>query len=95
MKDLLEKRIDASDEKIASLQLQIGGQLFAGAVRRSDEGDGLFEILTVGHSPDRQPLMVRVTFRGDACEAIFEPHEKQSSDIFVPKKSGLVIPGVS
>lgn len=100
MKDLLERRIDASHEtddlgaKIAPLQILVGGQLFAGAVKRSDEGDGFFEILTVGHSPDQQSFMVKVTFRGDACEAIFEPHEEQS-DIFVPKKRGLVVPGVS
>lgn len=92
MKDLLEKRIDASEEETAVLQLQIGGQLFAGAVRRSDEGNGLFEMLTVGQMSDGQARMLKVTFPGDACEAIFEPHDEPS--ILVPKKNGLVVPGM-
>jgi hypothetical protein len=95
MKNLLQKRIDASDDKTASLQLLIGGQLFAGAVRCSDEGDDLFELLTVGQDQNGQPHMLKVTFSGDACEAIFEPHEEPPPSILMPKKRGLVVPGVS
>lgn len=91
IEELLLKRIEEADEGLASLQLQIGGQSFAGAVKKSKAGDGYYELLTAGRHQDGEVFMVKCTFAGEDLEVIFEPYEEES-DIIKPK-GGIIVPG--
>lgn len=88
---LLLKRIEATEEGMAALQLQISGQIFAGAVKKSNEGEGLYEILTAGQHQNGEMFMVKCTFSGDDLQVIFEEHYEDESNIIKP--DGIIIPG--
>lgn len=99
MKKLIDRLIaDAppENEGAVSLQIQLGGSTFAGAVKHSNE-DGLYEMITIGQNPQtRQPMGIRVYLKADAIEAVFAPMEgEMPKGLSLPSKSGLVIPGMS
>ena len=98
MKAVLDKLIaDAPEENkgAAEVQLQIGGGAYAGALKQSDDFDGLYELMTVGQRPGKlgaQAFMVRIVFKADAVDAAFIPHDGDMGELST--QSGLVVPGV-
>lgn len=91
IEELLLKRIEETEDEIVALQVQIGGQTFAGAVKKSSEGEGFYEILTAGQHQNGEVFMVKCIFTGGDLQVIFESHEEKS-DIIKPK-GGIIIPG--
>jgi len=98
MKDLLDKLIAEAppeNEGAAPLQLQIRGQVYAGGLRKSQDHEGCYELLTVGQQ-GRNALAVSVVFKADAVDIVFIP-KGEMSDIVQPRKngSGIILPGAS
>ena len=97
MKDLLEKLIDEAPEGndgAIDLQIQLGGQMYAGAIKKSDEHPKLFEMIMIGqNSKTAEMTAMRIFMDPKAIQAVFVPMEQ--SPVYVPKKSSLVIPGMS
>ena len=94
-KTLLDKLISEAPEEndgAVSLQLQIDGQTYAGAVKNSSDHEGLYELITVGQQ-QHGTLMVTVYFDIDSVGAIFVP-SGETSQIVTGRPSGI-ISGVS
>lgn len=103
MKDILDKLIaDAPDDNqgAVELQIQIGALQYAGALRPSDEFDGLYELMTIAQKPSTDgrsavPFALRIVFRPEAVTAVFIPAgEQETSNLYVPKR-GNIVPGIA
>jgi hypothetical protein len=89
MKTLLDKLISEAPEEAKGaipLQLQIGGQPYAGSVLHSQDYDGLYEMIVV--DPQKR-LAVSIYFEAKSISAIFVP-KGETSPIMQPKRSGII-----
>lgn len=97
MKELLDSLIDAApeeDEGAVKIQIQIASAPYAGAVRRSQTYEGLYELLSVGMSQHNTPLSVLIIFKPEAVSAVMLPQEELSSVLRPADKNGrIVMPG--
>lgn len=98
MKTVLDHLIaTAPDENNGAVQIQltVGVTGYAGAVKKSELGDDIYELLTVGQTPDQRPVMVTVYVCASDITSIQVMSSEKPSSLVVPKKSGLVMPGLS
>jgi hypothetical protein len=97
MKDVIEKLIaDAPEgnEGAIDIQVQLGAQMYAGALKKSDEHVGFFEMIMVGQdSRSGQMTTAKIIMDPAAIQAVFVPIGSESA-IYKPT-SGLSIPGMS
>jgi len=85
---ILDKLIDESEDKAVALQLQIGGQPYAGSVMHSKDHDGIYEMIVVD---PHQRIAVSVYFEGESLSAVFVP--KEEAKVVGAKRSGIIMPG--
>lgn len=94
MTDVLNDLIAASHEGAVELQVVVGGQMLAGAVR--EHKPGVFELLTVGQHPQTgRALPIRTFFRGENCTVIFVPPDSEDEPRILTPKGRNTIPGIS
>lgn len=94
--DILDKMIDDSPKGAVAAQIQIRGGMYAGAVRRSKEHEGLYELGTPGQNKQSGQLqIINVIFPPEHIDALFVESEEEVPAIHVPNGAGgLHIPGV-
>lgn len=84
--DKLIKDAPGENKGAVSLQLQIGGQPYAGSVMHAKDHDGLYEMIVVD---PQQKLAVSIFFMPGALQAVFVPKEQQ----MIKTGSGIIMPG--
>lgn len=88
MEEFLKHKITNAEGKAVPLQIQVAGMPLAGAVKQSEFGEGLFEILIQMQDQNGRSKAAKVTFRGSDCQAVFEEYEQEIHT----SRNGLVIP---
>jgi len=93
MKDILEKIISDNDQNI--VQIGMRGAMFPGTIRRGDHSDaGIYELVTVGMSAERQATPVCLYFQASSVDYIGVPMEIEKSSIITPQNGKTLIPGI-
>jgi hypothetical protein len=93
MKQILDNILDKAGDESAQVQILMSGNLFAGAMKRTE--DGGYVLLTVGSVQNRQ-ILIDVHINPDAVDAVMIPSAEQAPAVSSrPNGGGLIIPGMS
>jgi hypothetical protein len=94
MKKVIEVLLDKAAEGAIQVQLMVRGAMFFGALRRSEEFEGVYELMMVAQQGASTKVMKCYVDPG-VIEAIFVPSEEKSEILRPPKSNGggIFIPG--
>jgi hypothetical protein len=100
MKAVLDHLIaNAPEENEGAAELQIvmkQGAMWAGAVKHSEFGDTIYELITIGQNPQtQQALSVVIYFNSDDVLSVQATQHQEKSVILTPRGSGIQMPGLS
>lgn len=95
MEKVLDHFIANAPEGAASVQLSVGGQILAGAIRGT-EWEGIYELLTIGqkmgeNGASAQPVAVKIFVKASAIDTVSVMIEKEQPTLSRPH--GILIPG--
>ena len=95
--DYLIANAPEGNEGAAELQIVMKqGAGFAGAVKHSEFGDTIYEMISIGQNPETQrALAVTVYFNSDDVLSVQTARVDEQSSILMPKGSGIQMPGLS
>ena len=98
MKKVLDYLISqAPDENdgAAQVQVTVGAVGYAGAIKKSSVGDDIYEMLTVGQTPQQQPVMVTIYIKASAITSVQMMNSEEPSSLLIPKdRGGIKMPGL-
>jgi hypothetical protein len=89
---------DNPDGAMVFVQFKTSPQVVQGALRRSKDVDGLFELMARGQTNDPnnskvvKDVMVSNYFDADAVERVIIFHDVPQPQIITPRQGGIVIP---
>ncbi len=97
LEEVLCKMLDEAPKNAIAAQLQIRGGIYSGAVRRSPDYPGLYELGTPGRNQQTNKIsIINVLFSGEHIDAIILESDQEAPVIHVPNGpgGGMNIPGM-